>query len=168
MNRISDQHLNRLAKKIGQQLTQKAWQLAVAESCTGGWVAKLITDIEGSSAWFDRGFVTYSNAAKQSMLAVSGSILEQYGAVSKETVQAMAKGALTYSNAQITLAISGIAGPTGGTVEKPVGTVYFAWISQGQNGQIERHCFSGGRDSIRRQATQHALETLGTYIKHFS
>lgn len=140
--------------------------MVTAESCTGGWIAKCITDIAGSSRWFERGFVTYSNQAKMEMLGVAGSTLKQYGAVSEETVREMAAGALRHSQAQLAVAVSGIAGPGGGTPEKPLGTVWLAWQRQGQTCQTRLFHFDGGREAVRRQAVQKALEgvlnVLGT------
>ncbi len=152
--------LETLSQALGRRLAQRGELLAVAESCTGGWVAKVCTDIAGSSAWFDRGFVTYSNAAKRAMLGVPAETLEAHGAVSEQTVVAMARGALANSDAAWTLAISGIAGPDGGTREKPVGTVWFAWA--GADGWLlsELKCFTGDRAAVRRQSVAHALLVL--------
>lgn len=149
-----------LAQRVGAALhTRDAW-LAVAESCTGGGIAKVITDVPGSSMWFDRGFVTYSNIAKQQMLGVSEQTLAQAGAVSVQTVREMAQGALAHSAAQYSLAVSGIAGPSGGTPEKPVGTVCFAWSqANGPTLTAVAH-FSGERDSIRQQSVARALRGL--------
>jgi len=150
-------HLAELVRPSKQKLT-------VAESCTGGWLAKVITDLNGSSDWFDRGFVTYSNESKIDMLGVSSSVLEQFGAVSIETVNAMALGALQHSQADLSIAISGIAGPSGGTDEKPVGTVCFAWAkSEAQSAKIihaETIVFNGDRNSVREQAVQFALDGI--------
>lgn len=131
--------------------------LACAESCTGGWVAEIVTAAPGSSTWFERGFVTYSNDAKREMLGVSQEILLNHGAVSEETAQAMAQGALSHSHAQVTLAITGIAGPGGGSPGKPVGTVCFAWCMKGASVSSETQHFPGTRETIRRQAAIHAL-----------
>jgi len=152
--------LESLSAAVGQALSQRQWQLACAESCTGGWVAEVITATAGSSAWFDRGFVTYSNAAKQEMLGVSAATLSQHGAVSEPTVREMAVGALAHSAAQVSLAISGVAGPGGGSLDKPVGTVCFAWCIQQQQVACETLCFSGDREAVRRQAVIHALTRL--------
>ena len=145
---------------LAEQLTQRGWMLATAESCTGGWIAKCCTDVAGSSAWFDRGFVTYSNAAKQDMLGVRAETLAQYGAVSEAVVAEMAMGALQHSQAHIAVAVSGIAGPSGGSVEKPVGTVCFAWAMQ--HGQVHTATclFQGEREAVRLQATEYALYGL--------
>jgi nicotinamide-nucleotide amidase len=134
--------------------------LATAESCTGGWAAQVITHTAGSSAWFERGFVTYSNEAKVEMLGVRAETLENFGAVSEETAVEMASGALKNSNALISLAITGIAGPTGGSPGKPVGTVCFAWCRVGEAANAETSVFEGDREAIRRQAVVHALRGL--------
>jgi len=149
-------------EEVSTKLHTKKLQLVTAESCTGGWVAKVITDLSGSSAIFERGFVTYSNTAKQDMLGVSRSTLEAFGAVSEQVVAEMALGALKHSNADISLAISGIAGPGGGTPEKPVGTVCFGWaISQTQGkAHTDTAYFDGDRDLIRQQAVEYALKGI--------
>jgi nicotinamide-nucleotide amidase len=134
--------------------------MTAAESCTGGWVAKICTDLPGSSAWFERGFVTYTNEAKLEMLGVSAQTLQAHGAVSEATVSEMAEGAIAHSRAQVSLAISGIAGPGGATPDKPVGTVCFAWAVEGRPVQSERACFDGDREEVRRQAVAHALDGL--------
>ena len=152
--------LNELAQQVGEQLLQQHKLLAVAESCTGGWVAKCLTDIAGSSQWFDRGFVSYSNAAKQAMLRVSGRTLETAGAVSEQIVREMAVGALENSAATVTLAISGIAGPGGAMPGKPVGTVCFAWAMSGCEVTAETRHFEGDREAVRRQSVAHALQGL--------
>lgn len=131
-----------------------------AESCTGGWAAQVITHTAGSSAWFERGFVTYSNQAKIDMLGVRTETLEKFGAVSQETAAEMATGALKNSNALFSLAITGIAGPTGGSPGKPVGTVCFAWCRVGEKVVTETALFAGDREAVRRQAVVHALRGL--------
>ena len=145
---------------LAEQLTQRGWMLATAESCTGGWIAKCCTDVAGSSAWFDRGFVTYSNAAKQDMLGVRAETLAQYGAVSEAVVAEMATGALRHSQAHIAVAVSGIAGPSGGSPEKPVGTVCFAWAMR--NGEVlTKTCqFAGDREAVRWQSVVFALNGI--------
>ncbi|MDH5572092.1 MAG: nicotinamide-nucleotide amidohydrolase family protein [Gammaproteobacteria bacterium] len=165
----SDQDLLELAASVGAQLKQGACTLTTAESCTGGWAAKLMTDHAGSSAWFERGFVTYTNISKQELLGVDAQILQDHGAVSEAVVRSMAQGALEHSPAAISLAISGIAGPGGGAEDRPVGLVWFAWARQQgphQDGNSEyagaclcseQKIFSGDRDAIRRQAVAHAL-----------
>lgn len=145
---------------LARLLEGKGMMLASAESCTGGWIAQEITAIPGSSAWFDCGFVTYSNASKQKMLGVSKDTLDQYGAVSAEVVAQMADGALKNSDAHISVATSGIAGPGGGSKEKPVGTVWFAWAEQGKSVRTKKYCFEGDRESVRKQAVSVALEGI--------
>jgi nicotinamide-nucleotide amidase len=149
-----------LAEQLGEVLLKQGRVLATAESCTGGWVAKLVTDIAGSSQWFDRGFVTYSNQAKRDMLGVPGTTLETEGAVSEAAVAAMAAGALANSLADIVLAISGIAGPGGEWPGKPVGTVCFAWQQRQHEPRVETRHFSGDRNSVRQAAVFHALQVL--------
>ncbi len=147
-------------------LIQHRYKLVTAESCTAGLLAAEITSVSGSSDWFDRGFVTYSNESKQEMLAVKSETLEKFGAVSEETAKEMAEGALQKSHATISLSVTGIAGPDGGTPVKPVGTVWFAWASKGlfDTFALVQH-FQGDRTSIRHQATQFALETLYHKLK---
>jgi nicotinamide-nucleotide amidase len=152
--------LMRLAELVGTALQRRGLMLATAESCTGGWVAQVVTSVPGSSQWFERGFVTYSNSAKQEMLGVSAATLEQYGAVSEETAAEMVTGALSYSHAQITLAVSGIAGPDGGSLEKPVGTMCLAWGLKGQPVVTRRLRLPGARQEVRRQAVIYALNGL--------
>lgn len=155
-----DDELYLLAESVGNALKQHAMMLATAESCTGGWVGEAVTAVPGSSLWFDRGFITYTNEAKQEMLGVSAATLEQHGAVSEETVREMASGALKISRAQTALAISGIAGPGGGSPEKPVGTVWFAWAFENGTVTSERRQFSGDRQDVRQQAVGTALRGL--------
>ena len=145
-----------LSRITGKALKVKGKTLATAESCTGGWVAQAITSIAGSSDWFERGYVTYSNAAKREALGVSKKTLARYGAVSEPTARAMARGALKKSRAGMALAITGIAGPGGGLPGKPVGTVCFAW-AQGRKMRSETRRFRGGRSRVRRQSVIHAL-----------
>lgn len=146
-----------LAQQLGAQLRKQSLLLVTAESCTGGWIAKAVTDIAGSSAWFDRGFITYSNAAKQEMLGVRAETLATHGAVSEASVLEMAKGALAHSQAQVSVAVSGIAGPGGATMDKPVGLVCFAWALAGGPAIAVTGHFDGDRDSIRQQAVVRAL-----------
>jgi len=155
-----DEALAGLARDTGQALGMAGLRLATAESCTGGWIAKLLTDIAGSSAWFERGLVTYSNAAKTQLLGVPAGIIEVHGAVSEATVRAMAEGALNVSDAEAALAVSGIAGPGGGSPEKPVGTVWLAWAGKGRETEARRFLFPGDREAVRRQAVAAALEGL--------
>lgn len=152
-----------LSASLGQALQVRGWQLALAESCTGGMIAQAITAIAGSSAWFDRGFVTYSNAAKMDMLAVPEALIAEHGAVSEPVAEAMAVGALTHSLAHISGAVTGIAGPGGGSAHKPVGTVCFAWSSQHaglSHVYVETRHFEGDRQQIREQAANYLLAGL--------
>ncbi|MEJ2621567.1 MAG: CinA family protein [Candidatus Thiodiazotropha sp.] len=149
-----------MSHQLAELLLLRGYRLVVAESCTGGWVAKVLTDLPGSSNWFDRGYVSYSNQAKQSMLGVSSETLEHFGAVSLQTVGEMTRGALQESGAEVALAISGIAGPGGGSEEKPVGTVCFSWQMVGQAPQLEQCCFSGDRQQVRVRSVDHALSRL--------
>lgn len=160
METYSDAQLTKLTEQLADVLVNKHLQLAVAESCTGGWLAKCCTDLAGSSTWFERGFVTYSNQAKQDLLAVLAATLEQHGAVSQETAIEMAEGALDNSAASISVAITGIAGPTGGTKTKPVGTVCFAFARQGYKTLNAQHLLHGNREMIRRQAVAIALQGI--------
>ncbi|MDP1651657.1 MAG: nicotinamide-nucleotide amidohydrolase family protein [Rhodocyclaceae bacterium] len=155
-----DADLLALSENLGQVCLQHGLMVATAESCTGGWTAQVITHTAGSSAWFERGFVTYTNAAKTDMLGVRMITIETFGAVSLETAGEMAAGALKNSNAMISLAITGIAGPTGGSPDKPVGTVCFAWCVKGQAPSCQRRLFAGDREAVRRQAVIHALSGL--------
>ncbi len=149
-----------LLEKLKQRVLVKDWRIVTAESCTGGGLAKALTELEGASAWFESGFVTYSNQAKQTLLAVQAQTLECYGAVSQQTVEEMAKGALARTQADLSVAVSGIAGPGGGTVEKPVGTVWFAW-SKAKGGTDVYSCrFFGERHQVREQAIDVALQGL--------
>ena len=154
-----------LAARVGKKLQEKGLLLATAESCTGGGVAQAITEIAGSTAWFDCGFITYSNASKTEMLDVSAAMIAQFGTVSEEVASAMAEGALANSNAHVALSTTGIAGPTGAVPGKPVGTVCFGW-SIGDSSQshhkthTERLVFSGDRQAVREQTVKHALEGL--------
>ncbi|MGF1701615.1 nicotinamide-nucleotide amidohydrolase family protein [Photobacterium makurazakiensis] len=149
-----------LAERVGHALSQQQWVAATAESCTGGGVSMAITEIAGSSAWFDRAFVTYSNEAKQQMLDVQDATLSVHGAVSEATVIEMAIGALAHSRADISVAISGIAGPGGGTADKPVGTVCFAWADKTGWQEVETCLFSGDRQAVRTQAVEKSLHGL--------
>ncbi|MFH0351557.1 MAG: CinA family protein [Chromatiales bacterium] len=152
--------MRQLARELGRRLQHQGYRLATAESCTGGWVAQVVTSIAGSSAWFERGFVTYSNAAKLEMLGVKAETLARFGAVSAEAAIEMAEGALTHSRSQVSVAITGIAGPEGGTADKPVGTVWFAWAGGGRPPVTVCKHFEGGRGSVRRQAVETALRGL--------
>ncbi len=151
--------MNELTQKVGAALKERGLMLVTAESCTGGWVAMEVTAIAGSSDWFERGYVTYSNAAKREELGVAEETLERHGAVSEETAREMAAGALKNGRGQVALAVTGVAGPTGGSREKPVGTVCFAW-AHGSKISSETRRFDGGRESVRRQSVLHALQGL--------
>jgi len=159
MQTISDLSLTQLSQDLADLFITHNLRLAAAESCTGGWLAKCCTDIEGSSQWFERGFVTYSNEAKQSLLGVKQTTLSDHGAVSQQTAEAMAQGAIANSLANISVGITGIAGPAGGSTDKPVGTVWIAWAT---NTSINSHCyhFTGDRDAVRRQAVFAALSGI--------
>jgi nicotinamide-nucleotide amidase len=162
--KMDDSDFINCTEKLAALLLKHRQTVAVAESCTGGWIAKVLTDLSGSSAWFERGFVTYSNRSKQDMLGVSESTLQSYGAVSSETVEAMAAGVLQNSMADFSLSVSGIAGPTGGTTEKPVGLVWFAWAAKEHEQSVllatEKQVFKGDRDAVRHQAVAYALNRL--------
>ena len=149
-----------LARRVGEALGARGLMLATAESCTGGLIAQRVTSVPGSSRWFDRGFVTYSNEAKQDMLGVTASLLLEHGAVSEAVVTAMARGALLASKATASVAVSGVAGPGGGTASKPVGTVCLAWCVPGTEAQARRLHLEGDRDAIRQQASELALQGL--------
>ena len=155
-----------LSENVGEALSRQGWMLATAESCTGGWVAQTMTAVPGSSRWFDRGFVTYSNASKMEMLGVSSQTLSDHGAVSEETAREMAEGALRRSAAQIALSITGIAGPGGATPDKPVGTVWFAWACLDSATQLYRACFAGDRQQVREQAVSRALQGVLDRLNH--
>lgn len=148
-----------LAQGVGAALKAKGLKLATAESCTGGWVSMALTAVAGSSDWFERGYVTYSNAAKREELGVAEETLRRHGAVSEETAREMAAGAMRKARVQAALAITGVAGPSGGSAAKPVGTVCFAWAHGGKISSETRR-FEGDRESVRRQSVLHALEGL--------
>ena len=155
-----DADLAALSQAVGEACRRQGALIATAESCTGGWAAEVITHTAGSSGWFDRGFITYTNAAKTAMLGVRSNTIEAYGAVSLETAGEMARGALAHSGASISLAITGIAGPTGGSPDKPVGTVCFGWCLRDREPSCARRLFKGDRESIRKQSVIHALSGL--------
>jgi nicotinamide-nucleotide amidase len=156
-NMLTTKSVQELAKLLGEKLSSAGLVAATAESCTGGGVAYAITEISGSSQWFDRSFVTYSNSAKTEMLDVDPSVIEKFGAVSIPVVEAMSFGAVKNSKADITVAISGIAGPDGGTVEKPVGTVCMAWYSEKNGHKSTTYSLAGDRTEVRYQAIRMAL-----------
>ncbi len=160
MNGDRQSALEALAAEVGAQLAANGQRLATAESCTGGWVAQCLTAVAGSSAWFERGFVTYSNDAKQEMLGVGADTLAVWGAVSETAAAAMAAGALQRSHADWALAITGVAGPGGGSPEKPVGTICFAWAGPDGRCDTETCRFDGNRAGIRSRSVEHALNGL--------
>lgn len=157
---MSERAITGLAQRLGAACKRRGVMVATAESCTGGGVAQAITRIAGSSEWFERGFVTYTNVAKEEMLGVSRATLEAHGAVSQEVASEMAAGAIAFSRANVSVAITGIAGPGGGTVEKPVGLVWFAWAYRGGPVQARRFVFRGDRAAVREQSVAVALQGL--------
>lgn len=148
-----------LVEQLAAKLLQRQWMLATAESCTGGLIAGACTDLSGSSNWFERGFVTYSNAAKSEQLGVPPALIETHGAVSEEVARAMAAGAVQHSHAQVTVAVTGVAGPTGGTAEKPVGLVWFGFALPDRVLTEQMH-FAGDRAAVRAATVHHALQRL--------
>jgi len=157
---MADKKLYQLAEQVGLALKAGGVMLATAESCTGGGVAQAVTMVPGSSEWFERGFVTYTNISKREMLGVSADTLAQHGAVSEATVREMVRGCLAGSHAQVGVAVSGTAGPSGGTPEKPVGTVCFAWGVKDGECRAETRRFSGDRDAVRVQSVEYALQGI--------
>jgi len=157
----SDEALRNVAEAIGRRLCDSRDSLVAAESCTGGWIAKTVTDIAGSSDWFDCGMVAYSYEAKQALLGVRPETLELHGAVSRETAVEMVSGALVNSGATVAVAVTGIAGPGGGSDDKPVGTVWVGWKRRGGYARAELFHFEGDRDHVRRQTVAAALRGLG-------
>lgn len=153
------------ATACGEKLRARGCMLATAESCTGGWLSKVITDVAGSSRWFERGFVTYSNDAKVELLGVRRETLERFGAVSEQAAREMAAGALAHSRAQVAVAITGIAGPEGGTADKPVGLVWIAFAGEDGPPCCERHLFDGDRERIRAAAVRAALDGLAALLR---
>jgi nicotinamide-nucleotide amidase len=152
-----DAELLKLAQQLGERLLAAKQTLVAAESCTGGWIAKTVTDIAGCSAWFDSGVAAYSYEAKQALLGVRPETLIKHGAVSQETVLEMVSGALTHSGASVSVAVTGIAGPSGGTADKPVGTVWIAWKRRGGYPTMQCFHFDGDRDAVRRHTVAAAL-----------
>ncbi|RZI65445.1 MAG: CinA family protein [Variovorax sp.] len=152
-----------LAAAVAERLQRRGWMLATAESCTGGLIAAACTELAGSSAWFERGFITYSNEAKAEAIGVDVALLAAHGAVSEPVVRAMTQGAITHARAQVALAVTGIAGPTGGSPDKPVGTVWFGW-SVGGVVRTERRRFDGDRATVRAATAQHSLQTLALLL----
>lgn len=160
----NDSVLQDLAAALAAELKAHGRRLVTAESCTGGWVAKVCTDLPGSSEWFERGFITYSNEAKRELLGVPAVTLERYGAVSEAVAKSMAEGALSRSSADYAAAVTGIAGPDGGSPEKPVGTVCFGWAGPDSALITETCLFSGDREAVRRQTVAHVLRGLLTHF----
>ncbi|MGY0197128.1 CinA family protein [Leptothrix sp. BB-4] len=156
---VTDEALLSLAQALSQSLLARGWMLATAESCTGGLIAATCTELSGSSVWFERGFVTYSNAAKSELIGVAPELIATHGAVSAAVAAAMARGARAHSSAQVALAVTGVAGPTGGSAAKPVGTVWFGW-SLPDRDHVEVQRFEGDRRAVRRQTVRHALAWL--------
>jgi nicotinamide-nucleotide amidase len=153
-----DETLYRLAARVGRRLKAREFMIATAESCTGGWIGQAITMVPGSSEWFERGFITYTNISKREMLGVRSASLAKHGAVSEEVVREMAQGALGRSHAQVSVAVSGVAGPGGGSPGKPVGTVCFAWALRGKGVTVQTRRFRGDRDQVRNSCVRHALK----------
>ena len=165
MNDIETLDTPSLVALLGALLRERQWLMASAESCTGGLIAGACTDLAGSSDWFERGFVTYSNAAKTELLGVDAGLIATHGAVSEPVVRAMAAGALAHSPAQVSVAVTGVAGPAGGSAEKPVGTVWFGWSLQGQL-RSERRRFDGDRATVRSATVHYALQALVHLIRN--
>lgn len=161
-----DKELATLSREVGDALAARGWLLATAESCTGGWIAEVVTATAGSSNWFDRGFVTYSNDAKTDMLGVAAATLAAHGAVSPETVREMAAGALGRSRADVAVAVSGVAGPGGGSADKPVGMVCIGWAARGGEVQALTCHFDGDREAVRRQTVIRALAGVIALAAH--
>ena len=159
-NRIEE-----IAREVGALLEVHRIQLVTAESCTGGWISEALTSVAGSSAWFERGFVTYSNDAKSDMLNVPATLIEQHGAVSEEVALAMARGAVDCSRGHMSVAVTGIAGPSGGTEDKPAGTVWIAWGQKLGYAEAEHFSFRGGRRQVRSQAVVAALEGVARRLR---
>lgn len=157
--------LVKLAEQVGECLRARGLMLVTAESCTGGGVANVLTAVAGCSHWFERGFVTYSNAAKMELLGVCAETLERHGAVSEETVREMAEGALARAHARVAIAVSGVAGPGGGSLEKPVGTVCLAWAGVGRKTLTRREQFQGNREAVRQQAVAVVLQGILDYLR---
>jgi len=161
---LSHHKCRQVTEQVANLLQQAKLKLATAESCTGGWIACEVTALSGSSQWFERGFVTYTNQSKQDMLGVNAETLRQYGAVSEQTVREMAQGALSNSQADVSVAVSGIAGPGGGSEEKPVGTVWIAW-ALGSKMKASLFSFDGDREQVREQAVMASLKGILELIK---
>lgn len=161
---LTDAALSDAGTRLGELLERQGWTIATAESCTGGWVAKVLTDRAGSSAYVRAGLVTYSNDAKRELLGVTDQSLDEYGAVSEPVVREMVAGALAVTGADVAVAISGVAGPGGGSEDKPVGTVWFAWGRSPADAEAVVERFSGDRDQVRRQAVLFALQGVREFL----
>ncbi len=166
MMRYDDEALDMLASAVATELRLRGRRLVTAESCTGGWIAKVCTDLPGSSEWFERGLVSYSNLAKSELLGVSAADIHRYGAVSEEVAAAMARGAIGRGGADVAVSVSGIAGPDGGSPDKPVGTVCFGWALSAAAVETEHRLFSGDRDTVRRLSVATALNGLLQRLAH--
>jgi nicotinamide-nucleotide amidase len=158
--------VEKLARTVGEHLKAAGAMLVTAESCTGGWVAQAVTSVAGCSEWFERGFVTYSDDAKRELIGVRPETLSRHGAVSEETAREMARGALESSRGTLALAVTGVAGPGGGSATKPVGTVCFAWADKDGGLKSETCNFHGDRESVRRQSVVHALQGVLKLLTH--
>ncbi len=157
---VTEHKISELAQQLGECLKDQGLTLATAESCTGGWIAKAITDLPGSSEWFEGSVVCYSNALKQGLLDVPEEILDSFGAVSSETVKAMTEGIFANTSADVAVSVSGIAGPGGGSDEKPVGTVWLCWGKRDETAIAQSFCFEGGREAVRLQSVEKALRCV--------
>lgn len=162
---ITDEAVQELATRVGAAAQRRHHRVVAAESCTGGWISKALTDIAGSSAWFECGIAAYSYEAKQALLGVQPATLEAHGAVSRETAIEMVSGALVHSGASLAVAVTGIAGPSGGTEEKPVGTVWIAWKRRGDYARAGLFHFAGDREAVRRQTVAAALAGIGRVLE---
>ncbi len=163
---MSSERLQRASEQLGRLLEQRSLRVITAESCTGGWISKVLTDIAGSSAWVEGGFVSYSNRCKERMLGVAPALIASHGAVSEPVVRAMAEGALAHSDADLSVAVTGVAGPDGGTRDKPVGLVWFGWAGKGYATHTASSRFSGDRDAVRLATVLYAIRGLRDLIEN--
>lgn len=155
---------DQLVKQVADEIQKRNWMLATVESCTGGWIAQTVTSVAGSSNWFERGFVTYSNLAKEQLVGVSKDSLIAHGAVSRQVAREMAQGGVVHSQANIAVSVTGIAGPDGGTDDKPVGMVWIGWADKNSNTAEKRYLFEGDRQEVRRATVQKALEGVQRFM----
>ena len=162
------ERLSELSAEVGRVLVAQHLKLATVEACTGGWIGQSLTAVAGSSAWYERGFVTYSNASKNELVGVPRELISRSGAVSEPVVRAMARGALAHRPADLALAVTGIAGPAGGSADKPVGTVWLGWIARTGMERTEQYLFNGGREAVRRQSVIEALSGLIRFLEEDS